>query len=186
MAQKLPSSSEMEAPICTPFSSWDGLEEEELADIKSAIRDIENVKSDIATKQKMKKSTKVQEKKLHEEVLKLLTVSRDWSRRPRPTTHQQGSLVLSDQDRTRYRKIYALVQEALKNPNFAFGPDFVPQVRALCRVGEEIGATDAYEIEEPEEPAYDDGSSEDGSVQDEEKRIRERGGLSEVFLFIVS
>ena len=173
--------SEMEAPIRTPFPSWDGLEEDELADIKSSIRDIENVKVDITKKQEMKKSSQSQEKKLQDEVSRLLSITREWARRPRPTTDQQASL--SDQDRVKYRKLYVLIQEGLQNPVKALDEDFVNQLRDLCQVTEEIGATDAYEIEEA---AYD--SSEDGEpidVRNERERIREEGVFSEECLSLV-
>ncbi|KAL3423954.1 hypothetical protein PVAG01_05701 [Phlyctema vagabunda] len=118
----------MAAPIRTPFPSWDGLEEDELADIKSTLREITNGKADIEKKQKMKEGYKSQEKKLQEEVAKLLSITREWAKRCRPTKHQKASV--SDQDRVRYRKLYALVQEGLQNPARALDEEFISQLRA--------------------------------------------------------
>jgi hypothetical protein len=79
----------MEPPIRAPFASWDGLENEELADIRSAIRDIENAKADISKKQSLKRSSKSQEKKLREEMVKLIAITREWARRPKPISSLQ-------------------------------------------------------------------------------------------------
>jgi hypothetical protein len=137
---------EME-PLNSPrYTSWDGLEEDELSDIKSAIRDITNVKSDIRQKEALKRSSHKEEKKLQYEISKLLTITRAWARRPRPTSNQQHCL--DDQDRAKYRKLYALIQEGLQNSIRATSEDFITQLRGLCHVREEIGATDHCELEE--------------------------------------
>jgi hypothetical protein len=63
-----------------PFTSWEGLEEDKLSDIKSCIRDIKNLKANIAKKKSTKRSCKQQEKqesKIEEELSKLKNVVRD-------------------------------------------------------------------------------------------------------------
>lgn len=95
----------MEPPIRTPFTLWEGLEDKELGDIKSAVCDIQNAKADIEKKQGLKRSSKSQEKKLEDEIVKLISLTREWARRPKPTTNQQASLKFNDQDRIKLRKL---------------------------------------------------------------------------------
>jgi hypothetical protein len=140
----------MKSLIPTLFTSWDGLEQEEWIDIKQAIRDITNAKTDIAEKQSIKGSFKHEEKKLKDESAKLLAITRQWVRRPKPTISQQSSLNdlndLNDQDRVKLRKLYVLIQEGLQNPIRTLHANFDKQLLELCQIKQEIRSSDAYKV----------------------------------------
>ena len=165
----------MEPPVRTPFTSWDGLEDKELGDIKMAIRDIQNAKVDITNKQSLKGSFKDQEKKLKEETSKLIGITREWARRPNPTANQQTSL--DDPDRSRLRKIYILIQEGLENPIRALDVDFVKRLRDLCRRTEEIKGTGPNQVKEAISAGREDGDSLSGStiIMTDKEKMDEEG-----------
>jgi hypothetical protein len=112
---------------------------------------------------------------LEDEVSKLLTITREWARRPAPTTNQQPSL--NDHDRAKFRKLYVLIQEGLQNPIRALDKDFVKQLRDLCQVREEIGATDACEAEEAavESGEHRDLMDIEAAVMTDREKILEAG-----------
>jgi hypothetical protein len=168
----------MKPPIRTPFTSWDGLEDEELGDIKSAIRDIENAKDDIAKKKDLRRPSKGQEKKLKEATVNLISVTREWARRPRPTMNQQNSIKLNNQERIKLRKLYVLIQDGLQNPVKALDTDFIERLQELCQLTKEIGATGPDEVEEALSESGDSGDHMDveaGVMSDRE--ILEQEGV---------
>lgn len=120
------------------FKSWDGLEEDEISTLRGLTQSLVDLKIKQSRGKTINRAT---EKRIQEETYKLTNITRSWARRPLPiTTHNAP---LSDADRMKLRKVYAIVQEGLQDPNAASNPSFVARLRRSCELADKIGPTES-------------------------------------------
>lgn len=167
----------MDEQLRTQFTSWDGLEEDEISNLKGLIQSLTDLK---AKQARGKTINRANEKKIQDETSKLTTITRSWARRPLPTTTKDKAS-LGDADRVKLRKVYKIVQEGLQDPTAASNPSFVVRLRNSCKLAGRIGPTDS-------DPTQPDGIPEDFKdiVMKDREDILEEGVFNNRLLSLAS
>ncbi|TAQ83556.1 hypothetical protein B7494_g8122 [Chlorociboria aeruginascens] len=136
------------------FFSWDGLEEDDLADITSAVRDLVNTTEDTQKKKKRTpKSIQKDNNKIKEESASLAEAVEAWKSRPKPTTQRHLTSFIDNTECTRLRTLHNLIKDGLGNPILLTDPEFRSRLQELTCTSTEIGTIDSYEVEEAESEA---------------------------------
>jgi hypothetical protein len=152
------------------YTSWEGLEEEELNDMKDLISKLKTAKVQMAAK---KPNTK-REKLKHEEIknrietdtTQLRTVVRDWVERPSPTRLDQN--LVSHRLRAGIRRLYNQTRIALVNPAKARDEEFLEQLKEqaheFCKIAGPDSLAEIF-IKEESNDSTEDQSSETRSLR---------------------